>query len=273
MRILVTGADGFLGASVVRALSTLGGEVLAVTRRGSGGNGRVVCDLADPAAVNSLMADQRPDSVVNLAARIDFNPGSLSTLYSVNALCPAIIAEYLRRSGGYMVHASTVAVHPLQSVRLNADSTIAPETDYGKSKWLAEQAIVASGCRSAIIRFGGIFGVGGAAHLGLNRAITQAREGQPPMLVGSGRASRNYIYVEDAALAVSSCVGSALTGLYFGAGQARSMREMLQAICDVWLPGQAPISQAGAEARDQVIDASPELGRVRTFREALEHAR
>ena len=272
MRILVTGADGFLGSAVMRSLRSLDAEVVPVTRSADSTDEAVVCDLGVPASLCRLLEEVAPECIVNIAAVADFASGVLPFLYPVNTLCPALMAQYCRENDAHLVFAS-MAVHGRHSQQLGPDTSVRPKTDYGLSKWLAEQCVVASGCRSAVIRFGGIFGPTGPDHLGINRAIRQARAGRVPTMVGTGSTKRNYLYVEDAAGGVRSCVTDALTGVFYAAGETQSMRNMLQAICDVWLPGQVPEVRNGEDAPDQLVDASPELGPVRTFREALEHAR
>ena len=273
MKVLVTGAAGFLGRSVTRSLKVLGMDIAAVVRQGDGLAERVVCDVADPGALCRVLDATRPACVVNLAAISDFSAGVLPRLYPVNTLAPAILANYCRANGAHLVQASTIAIHERRAARIGPDTPGSPETDYGRSKWLAEQAISASGCRSTVIRFGGIFGSDGPDHLGLNRAIRQARAGDKPTMVGQGSARRNYIYVEDAAAVVTTCVRHALTGVFYAAGETMTIRGMLQAICDLWLPGEVPRVVDGDEAEDQVVAMSAALGSPRSFREALEDAR
>lgn len=273
MRILVTGSDGFLGRAVMRRLRQRSDEVVPVTRRVPAAVGAMSCELSDPAALALMLRAVAPSVVVNLSATVDFTAGSLPRLYAVNALCPGVCAAYCATSAALLIQASTVAVHGLQTTRLAADVPVAPDTDYGQSKWLGEQNVRASGCDSAVIRFGGIFGNGGPSHLGINRSIGAARLGQRPVLIGSGRARRNYIYVDDAAAAIETAIDQRLTGVFYGAGETRSLRDMLQSICDVWLPGQSPEMKPGSEAADQVIAGSAELGAPRSFVGALEHAR
>lgn len=268
----MTGGDGFLGSAVVRQLNTLDAQVMPVTRRIGGSHGATFCDLGDPTAVCRLLNDCEPDCIVCVAAVADFGRDVLPSLYPVNTLCPAIMADYCRRHDAHLIFTS-MAVHGRQVERFGPETPVRPETDYGISKWLAEQAITASGCRAAIIRFGGIFGPTGPEHLGINRAIRQAQAGVVPAAVGTGAARRNYIYIEDAAAGVRTCVANGLTGLFFSGGESLSFREMLQSICDVWLPGRGPVMRAGDDGPDQLVHVSPELGPTRTFREALEHAR
>ncbi len=270
--ILVTGADGFLGSFVVRRLRDRNQETVAVTHPTSPDTTSRPCDLADPSAVWRLLCETSPDCVINLAAVADFSANALPALYAVNALCPAIIARYCRERGAYLLQAS-MAVHGRGAACFGPDVPVTPATDYGVTKHLAEQMIGASGCCHAIIRFAGIFGRTGPAHLGINRAIRDAIAGHLPVVVGRGTGRRNYVSVQDATEQIERCVQARLTGVFYSAGETRTMGEMLQAVCDVWLPGHSPRAQAGEEACDQIVYASPELGPHRPFRQALEESR
>lgn len=270
MKILVTGADGFLGRAVVGALAVAPSSVVPVTRRKEGSG--EVCDLASAHAVTRLLNRVAPDCIVNLAAVADFSPEVLPRVYPVNTLCPAILAGWCRTRDAYLVQAS-MAIHGRGAGRFGPQTPGTPETDYGRSKWLADEAIVASGCRSAIVRLGGIFGSNGPRHLGLNRAIEDARAGSAPRVVGTGAARRNYVHVDDAAAGIARLIGAQSTGLFYAGGETMSIRAMLQAVCDVWLPGREPVTESGSEASDQLVDVSHELGPVRPFRSALEACR
>lgn len=73
MRVLVTGASGFVGRWAVDALVARGVEVLAVSRRPVAASGAktVACDLLDPATARKLLADTRPDIVLHLAWTVE----------------------------------------------------------------------------------------------------------------------------------------------------------------------------------------------------------
>jgi GDP-4-dehydro-6-deoxy-D-mannose reductase len=66
-RVLVTGAGGFVGPHVCRALQEAGYEVWG-SDRSAAGDTLLACDLADAAAVAALVARLRPDAVVHLAS-------------------------------------------------------------------------------------------------------------------------------------------------------------------------------------------------------------
>ena len=85
MKILVTGADGFLGAAVTRALLARGDTVVAFDTRMSQRHQarpaqltQVLGDITDMAALARVMLEQRPDAVLHAAAIV----GVLSSLGS-----------------------------------------------------------------------------------------------------------------------------------------------------------------------------------------------
>ena len=62
MRILVTGAHGFIGNSLVPKLKTAGHEIIAPSRQ--------EYDLLEQGRVRALFRDVEPDAVIHLAARV-----------------------------------------------------------------------------------------------------------------------------------------------------------------------------------------------------------
>jgi nucleoside-diphosphate-sugar epimerase len=73
MRTLVTGASGFIGQTLCAQLIERGHEVVALVRRpGSepAGTRAAGGDLSDAQGLNNVLAAERPDCVVHLAAEI-----------------------------------------------------------------------------------------------------------------------------------------------------------------------------------------------------------
>ncbi len=268
MKILVTGANGFLGQAAVNLFERAGHEVVA-TARSSKGN-RIACDLSAPRALMSLLDTEVPEAVVNCAAVVDFGHGCLEALYPVNVLSVALIAGWCKKNKAYLAQVSTVAVHGCSSLLVGPGSGINADTDYGKSKWLAERLVEASGVTSSRVRFSGIFGKMGPDHLGLNRAIRAADDGQYPTVVGIGQARRNYIYVEDAAHVLLQCVEQQLDGVrWAGGAEVLTIAQMMQQICDAYKRGESPVFTEGPEAVDQVVVSSSDLPVGLNFRAAL----
>lgn len=261
MRVLVTGAGGFLGREVARQLTEAAYDLVPISRH--------ECDLSNPGAVSRLVEAMRPEVVVNLAAVISFEPGTLPRLYPVNTLCPGILAVECARFNVHLVHASSIAIHASGIPLMTALTPASPATDYGRSKHLAEELIHAAGARAAILRFGGIYGAGGPAHLGLNRSIDKARTGEAPVLAGSGAALRNYVSVQAAARDVVRCVHERLDGVLCSGGEVLSIRAMLETLLQRWAPHLSLELKDGANGVDQVLERSPVLGPPESFAESL----
>ena len=71
MRMLITGASGFVGGHLAEALAARGHEPLGLGREAMGGDwlaGYVQADLIDSGATRAAVRDLRPDAVVHLAA-------------------------------------------------------------------------------------------------------------------------------------------------------------------------------------------------------------
>ena len=151
MVTLVTGATGFVGREVVKALLARGVEVRCFVRTpGSesvlGGNLDVhYGDVLDPAALRAAFYDV--DVVVHLVAIIR-ERGSL-TLDGINHRGTANVVEAAAGAGvGHFIHQSALGARD------------DPSYAYLYSKWQGEQAVIGSGLPYTILRPSIIFGPG-----------------------------------------------------------------------------------------------------------------
>jgi len=140
MRVLVTGADGFIGRALVHALR-VGHDVIATDRNDG--------DIADAAHLDRLFADRPFDRVFHLAAVVsgaaeaDFDAGRRVNLDATIGLLDRCRAQ-ARRGGPVVrfVHASSIAVFgaPLPA-RIDDESEARPSLSYGTHKRIAELLI------------------------------------------------------------------------------------------------------------------------------------
>jgi dTDP-4-dehydrorhamnose reductase len=133
-RWLITGANGQLGTELRRLLAD--DDVTAV--------GHAELDIADAPTVFRVIADLRPDVVVNAAAytAVDDAEGEKDAAYRVNASGPAMLAAALSGQAGRLIHVSTDYVFAGDADRpYEVDSPTDPRSVYGRTKLAGELGV------------------------------------------------------------------------------------------------------------------------------------
>ncbi|SDH17372.1 dTDP-4-dehydrorhamnose reductase [Pseudomonas benzenivorans] len=160
MKILLLGKSGQVGWELQRALAPLG-DLIALDRKGEGG----LCgDLSDLEGLRLTVRALQPDVIVNAAAytAVDKAESEPELADLINAQAPALLAEEIRRLGGWLVHYSTDYVFDGSGTKpWQETDAVAPLNRYGQSKLLGEQAIQASGCLHLIFRTSWVYGAHG----------------------------------------------------------------------------------------------------------------
>lgn len=172
LRILVTGATGFLGPYAVSALRARGWQVATTGR--TGGDAKV--DLLAPGMVAALLEAMAPDFVLNLAAmsRLADCERQPALARQVNALLPGGLAE---RLGDRLLHVSTDLVFDGRNGPYDETSPTGPLSVYGVTKVEGEERVLHHGGRIARVPL--LFGAdaaGRGATASLRQAIQQRRQ-------------------------------------------------------------------------------------------------
>src|SRR5262245_2328576 len=247
-RVLVTGGAGFLGSWLVKRLEAEGCREITVPRSRD-------YYLVHEDAVRRLYADARPDVVLHLAARvggIGANRAHPGGFFYDNLMMGALMMEYARRHDvEKFVSIGTVCCYPKHTpVPFREDAlwdgypeeTNAP---YG----LAKKMLLVQG-QAYRQEFGlnaiyllpvNLYGPGDTfdpvrSHVipALIRRCVEAREaGQDELVVwGTGRATREFLYVEDAAEAVvlATLRYEGAEAVNIGAGFEISIAELVERI-------------------------------------------
>ena len=200
---------------------------------------------------------------------VDFEKRPKKVFFPVNVLLPAILGNYCMLNRSYLIHSSGIIVHGFSHKYFNINTKLLPDSGYGESKLHADNVIKASGCESVILRLGGIYGMNGPLHLGINRAIINAKNSKVPTIFGTGDVKRNYVFVKDAANAILKCLEERISGTHYLGGEIKTVKNMLTDICEVFIPGKKPRYIAGEEIGDQIIENSNHFN-ITPFRQALE---
>jgi len=204
MRILVTGADGFLGRYLIAGLA--GHEVICASRRPMENvEWRALGDLSGDVDWKALL--EGVDAVVHLA-NIAHQQASDDDIERVNhrqtaALCAAASAAGVRQ----VVYVSSIYAqsgHTAPRMLTEADAP-QPLSAYGRSKLAAEQAVAASGVPFTILRPVLVVGKGAKA----NAAMLEKLARLPlPLPLGTITAKRAFLSAENFATGVAAVLGN-----------------------------------------------------------------
>jgi dTDP-4-dehydrorhamnose reductase len=164
VRLLVTGASGLVGSALSRAAADAGHTVAGVVGRWSGSVPGAAelrsCDLADPAAASRLLAEFRPDAVVNAAAVAEPALCEADPVRSaaLNTDWPGALAAATAAAGTRLVHLSTEQVFAGETPPFGPASEPAPLNRYGRQKLAGERAVRAADPAAAVVRLPLLFG-------------------------------------------------------------------------------------------------------------------
>ena len=269
--VLITGANGFVGRNLLIGLEGTDWNIVHLLHRKMGLTNEIVLDFCSEDFNTLLNTLPKVDVVVHLGAKIGWDGSSRQDLYVPNILATAELVNWANKIGASFIFASAAIVCGVQSPCITSESKPNPDTDYGYSKWLAEELIMMSGVKYTILRISGIFGKNGPQHLGINKAIENALNGEIPVQYGSGNIKRNYIYVKDLVDIIIYCMENQIEGIHLVAGSStNTVADMLEIICDKILLKTHPIYLNGKDGQDQVVMPSPILPRGRIFEDAIE---
>jgi nucleoside-diphosphate-sugar epimerase len=217
MRVLVTGADGFIGRAICQELENIGTEVIRLIRnkptgvRHTNGKNIVIADITDSSSLRQFENLQNIDALVHTAGLAhQFGNIAEENFLKVNVLGTKNIAELaLKINVRHFIQISSVSVYgnvKNTSARGEIDETyICRAVDpYGLSKLESEKICqdIFSGqdiCLT-VLRLATVIGEEDPGNvLRLIRAIDQGRF----LWVGSGENRKSLIYRKDVARAIA----------------------------------------------------------------------
>lgn len=272
MRVVVTGATGFLGSRTSELLEAGGHELVRVARPGgaerAGAPEAIRADAGDP-AVRDLLADA--DAVFHFAGIPDPARARSDPARAVreNVGTTLNLLEGCSEHGCGLVYPSTTraALDPL------------PDS-YALSKRLGEEACRLHRAPATVVRLTSVFGPGQVAREGATGAVAafaaRALAGEPITIPGDPERTRDFVYVDDlipalAAIVVEDRWNETVTA---ASGASTSLRRAAELVVAAAGSGSAIETPGGTlpPGENESYDANGSEGRLPFAVRALEDA-
>jgi len=253
-KVLVTGGAGFIGSWLVLELVGRGYSVVVLDNFCSGNmkNMREFCSKGDLEVVEGDVRDKGAvrravkgvDAVVHLAALIDveasvrdpFETHDVNVNATLNVLWEAVRAGVRR----FVFASSTTVYGDANPLPLKEECMVRPISPYGASKAAAESYCLAFnkcyGLGVVVLRYFNVYGIGqrNSAYSGvITRFLENAFRGEPLVVYGDGRQTRDFIYVDDVVEAtVLALENESVDGEIFNVctGKPASVNELVEIV-------------------------------------------
>ncbi|MGR5287490.1 NAD-dependent epimerase/dehydratase family protein [Vibrio maritimus] len=235
MKILLTGASGFIGKELV---SQEKADYRCVVRRPNQGySDSIVCDFNDE--TDWLDALSGCEAVIHLAGLAHNKAPNAGAFYKVNRDSTIKLAQDAVKAGiKRFVFVSTIGVNGTKTTGspFVVDSEVNPHNDYARSKYEAEQALFEianeSDMEVVVVRPTLVYGPGAEGNFGLlSSLITKL----PVLPFGCAQNKRDFISVQNLADLLVCCAThpNAANQVFLAAeNETASIREFTTAIAD-----------------------------------------
>lgn len=223
MRVLVTGSGGMVGRAVVAHCESQGDEVCPVDRQS--------LDVANYDHVKSLMAERKPDAVINCAAWTDVDgcESDRERAQAANAQGPENLARASKECSSCLITISTDYVFDgTKGDFYTQRDDPNPQSVYALSKLEGERRSQLAYARTIVVRTGFIFGPGGRNFL--STVVELARRGNQINAINDAYGTPTYAV--DLAAQLRRLALLDLPGVYHvvNEGAGASYEEIVRAI-------------------------------------------
>jgi nucleoside-diphosphate-sugar epimerase len=261
MRVFVTGATGYIGRAVVRAVQQAGHEVVGLARSEGAAEALIGAgcephrgDIADPAGLAPAVAGA--DAVIHTA--VGMGGGIVGD--ADHAAVDAMIAGLAGRDGT-LILTSGLAVYqgyrvPFVDESTPLDDVVEPQ----RPRVALEERVLAAGARGVrpvVVRPGHVYG-DGSAGIFTRTLLDAARAAGHGVFVGDGYGLFATLHLHDLAAAyVAALTDASASGRYNLVGQAIAMRDVATAMSH----GVGGGGSASALTLDEAVERWGPLGR------------
>lgn len=251
LRVLVTGAGGFIGSHVVDELLERSHQVVAMCRYNSSGTygwleqekytknssvELILGDITDSGFIEEQVSNV--DVVINMAALIGIPYSYMAprSYLNVNTVGVLNILEAIKKSGSKLVQISTSEVYGTpQSVPITLDHPINPQSPYAASKSAADSLCKSYSnsfdTKTIIVRPFNTYGPRQSMRAVIPTILAQIVSGSKVIKLGSTDVKRDFTFATDTAKGIiDASEGKHTDGriIQLGTGDSYSILEIIE---------------------------------------------
>ena len=259
MKVVVTGAAGFIGSHLVEECQRRGWSVAAIDKR----TGEDILDVDLAALLHDASV------VFHLAAQAGVRDSwgqsfDIYTQQNVTVLQRLLEASRDAALDRFVFASSSSVYGDAETLPTPEDQVLKPVSPYGATKALGEHLTYlyfrSHGVPTVNLRYFSVYGPRQRPDMAFHRAIETALDGDEFRLFGDGRQTRDFTYVEDIVQGTIAAAGHAPPGSTYnlGGGSRVSMVEALS-VLDARTGGKLRVTHEPSghdEARDTAADIS-----------------
>jgi UDP-glucuronate 4-epimerase len=241
MKILLTGGAGFIGSHLLELLIARGDDVAVIDdfndyydpriKRANLPKGGFRLHEGDIRSAAPLVAQEKPDLVVHLAARAGVRPSQQDpALYeSVNIAGTLGLLEACRKSGvRRFVFASSSSVYGNAPVPFREDNAdLQPISFYGATKLMGEHYVRIyarlHGIHATSLRFFTAYGPRQRPDMAIHAFTAAVSQGREIAMFGDGTTERDYTYVSDIVQGVVAAIDHDEPYAVYNLGESRTI--------------------------------------------------
>ena len=233
MRVLVTGASGFIGCHLVKKLADEGNEIFELSRKKTSSS-TLTCDLTRKGDLQIIPHDI--DYVIHLAAQIVDDP---SSMLNNNVTGTMNLLEYLHKVGiDKIVYFSSWNVYGFNpsTIPMHEELIPNPGDPYSITKYMGELLCKVYekeyGFKVTVLRPSYIYGQGMRRTTAIARFIEKAIRNEDIILFNNGEDELDFVHVTDVVDATSKSIHGPSGIFNIATGKPMKTREAASLIID-----------------------------------------
>lgn len=227
MKIIVTGGAGFIGSHLVDKLVEESHQVFVIDKKkkkdlrfGNPCAKYFELEIGDE-RVREVFEEVQPDAVCHLAAQISVvssveNPVEDARTNILDALQILVLAEKYKCSRFVFTSSGGAICGESKKGAVSEIENAKPISPYGIAKLAFENYLTASPLSGVAVRFSNVYGPrqmpDGEAGV-ISIFLEKIFGGKTALIFGNGKATRDYVYVLDAVLAIEKALNSDFNGV------------------------------------------------------------